>query len=163
MSDLVRIADIVDASAAVARTITGIAWAFGVGNGTVLDPYTGNQIQPPQGDPEPFTHVSELPRSPAGITWLSATVTEITWLVPMFLYVRMADYPTLLRTFAPFYGRYLGTFSQDMQLLGTANDARITGFTVGGGPDDGKPPFLGMTLTVRERLDFENLPGPKTY
>lgn len=162
MSDVSRIADIVDASAAVARQITGIAWAFGVGAGTVLDPYTGQPIAAPQGDPEPFTHVSEMPRAPV-IAWLSATVTEVTWAVPMFLYVRMADYPTLLRTLVPFYGAYLGAFSQDMQLMGTANDARITAFAIGGGPDDGKPPYLAITLTVRERLDFENLPGPHTY
>lgn len=160
--DASRIVDIVDASAAVARGITGIVGAFGLGGGTVLDPYTGQPIRAPYGNVEPFTHVSEIPPAPA-VAWISATVTEVTWQVPMFLYVAVADYQTLLQVVSPFYARYLGAFSQNTQLLGTANDAVISRFAVGGGPEDKRPPYLAMTLTVKERLNFENQPGPATY
>lgn len=161
--DQSHIADIVDASAAVARTITGVSWAFGVGNGTVLDPYTGQPVRPPQGNlPEPFTHVSEFP-TVAPILHKSANVTELRWTVQMYLYTSIADYPTIIRTLAPFCERYLGMFSQNMQLLGTCNSAEIQSFAYGGGPDENRPAYLRITLQVYERIDLDNRPGDNLY
>ena len=156
MPDVSRLPEIIDASAAVAHRITGIESAFGVGTGDVVDLYTGLAVpaQPSNAlSIGPGVHVSRWPRS-WSIKWLSATVCEITWLIPMDVSLLGPDLPTLLSQAAALLTAYVAMFAQYSQLGGRCNSALITG-----GQPRQDPPTLELDLTVVERLNFELQPG----
>jgi hypothetical protein len=162
MSDVSQLPDIIDASAAVARRITGVLAAFGVGNGQVIDAYTSLPIPAAPSDAldlGPGTHVSYWP-SAVAIKWLSATVCEITWTIPMKLALMGPDLATLLSQGAPMIAAYLATFAQYSQLcrpsdgLPRCNSALITG-----AQPRQDPPAVEFVLTAVERLNFDLQPG----
>ena len=156
MSDVSRLPDIIDASAAVAHRIAGVESVFGVGNGQVVDLYTGLPVPAAPSNAQaigPGVHVSYWPSAWA-IRWISATVCEITWTIPMDLTLLGPDIPTLLSQGAPMLVAYVETFAQYSQLGGRCNSALITG-----GRPRQDPPAVEFTLTVVERLNFDLQPG----
>ena len=160
MSDVSLLPDIIDASAAVAHRVSGVESVYGVGHGSVIDTYTGKAIPAaPSNALEigPNVHVSGWPKS-VTIRWLSATVCELTWPIPMSLSLNAPDEPTLLSLAAPMLGLYIATFAQYGQLAGIdgprANSALITASSPAMGP-----PRIDFILTAVERLNFDLQPG----
>jgi hypothetical protein len=155
MTDVSRIPDIVDASAYIAHLVTGVKAVWGVGCGVTLP--AGFKVHAFPGQPaEDYTHVSDMPDAPS-VKWISATVTEITWSIPMALFVSANDLGEARRRLAPFYGPYLTMFSQHTQLLGIVNSALLTAFRIT--EESGTWVALRMVLTAIERLNFSTAAG----
>lgn len=156
MPDVSKIDQIVDASAYVASLISGIKAVYGCGSGATFGTPAA-AINAFAGDPrEPFVHFSELPGAPS-VRHLSRTVTEVTWSIPMYLFLAAGDPDSARVEAAPFYAKYLTTFSQHTQLEGTVNSALITGFALAK-VLEGTWYAIQMTLTAIERLDLNNAP-----
>lgn len=160
MSDHSRLPEIIDASAAVARRITGVAVDFGVGSGLVIDIYTGLAVPAaPSNVLEigPGVHVSRWPQS-VSIRWLSATVCELTWPIPMELSVIGPDEPTLLANAIPFVAAYVEQFAQYAQLA-DSHGPRCNSALITASQPLADPPRIRFTLTAVERLNFDVTPG----
>lgn len=147
-----RLDEIIDQSARVAAGITGVVAVWGVGTGLVLDPILGGgqHVRPFGTYPgAEFTHVSMMPGAPS-ITWEGIASVRVTWHIPMRLYVRQADMPTLRATVAPFFGRYLTAYAGAVKLSNTCEWSRIIGF--GEPMGDGEWAWMPITLAVDEWL-----------
>lgn len=162
MADTTAIAEIIDATAALARRITGVASAYGVGSGLVTDIYSG---QPVPAAPSnalaigPGVHVSRWPEPPA-IRYLSATVAEYVWQIPMDLSLVGPDLATLLPEAIVFFARYTTMFAQHSQLLRASDGTpRCNSALITSARPRQDPPTLEFVLTVVERLNLDLLPG----
>jgi hypothetical protein len=123
------IAAVVDYTAALAAGIAGVALpngstvgvrsVYGAGQGVILDPLRpGAFVQPvPDAPTEPFVHWSRLPDAPT-IEWVSMQSVELTWTVPMRLWLPRSDSATAAQTALPFYDAYLARFTPDYTLGG---------------------------------------------
>ena len=161
MSDQSRIAEIIDAAAACGRRVTGIEAAFGVGTGLVTDPYTGQ--------PVPASVSNALDIGPGvvevrwptawSIKWLSATVCEWSWSVPVDVSLLGPDLPTLLSRGVPLMTSFVEMFARYGQLCDPSGAPRCNSALITGGLPRLDPPRLEMTLTVTERLNFDLAPG----
>lgn len=106
--------------------LVGVRSAFGAGQGVLADPLRpGSVIQPcPEKPSEPLQHWSLLPDAPA-IEWLSQTSLDLTWTIPMRLYLQRSDAATAAQVCLPFYDAYLGAFAIDPTLGGLVVVSRI--------------------------------------
>ncbi len=155
MTDVSKIDQIVDASAYVASLVTGVKTVWGVDSGWV-GPGSYRVLAFPGEPAEDYTHVSDMPGAPS-VRWISATVTELTWAIPMALYIGTNDLAEARRRLAPFYGRYLTAFSQHTQLISIVNSALITAFQIT--QEVATWVALKMTLTAIERLNLQTAAG----
>ncbi len=158
-----NIAAIVDYSAQVAASIQdvrlyngetiGVRAVFGTGQGLYTDPlHPGEYIQPaPENPDEPYTHVSDLPDTPAIEYVTQSGLVSLEWTVPMSLIVNRGTLATLRQTMMPFYGPYLAAFLTDPTLGGLCEIAYIKNMRLG--PED-QWDRLFMDLLVHEEVHF---------
>jgi hypothetical protein len=156
MPDTVRVDQIVDSSAAIAAGITGVTAVWGVGSGGIIIPAgvaAGSLVLPaPSNVTAPGVHVSDMPPAP-GILYRSATVCEITWEIPMRIYLSANDEANARRVAAPFYRRYIEAFAAHTQILGTVNSGLIASVRLF--EEDATWYGIQFTLRAIERLDLE--------
>lgn len=137
-----RVQTIVDYTAALAASVQGVTMpngsvvgvrsVFGAGQGVIGDPLRpGNTIQAtPERPQEPFQHVSRLPDAP-NLEWISQQSVELTWTIPMTLYIQRGDAATAVQAALPFYDPYLAAFAHDPTLGGNVLIAQIKSFKPG--------------------------------
>lgn len=171
--DVSHIDEIVDQAAATAAGVPGVVAIWGAGSGLVVDPILTAQQSATTyvraGLPSVVkegTHVSELPNS-AEIRYRSATVAELTWEIPMRLYLSRADEITARRQASKFYAGYVTAFAANTMLGASVNSALITRieFFQDAGWDKQGVTWWGLdfTLTAIERLDLELQAGAGTW
>lgn len=144
---------IVDYTAALAGHIEGVQAVFGAGLGETEDPLRHGQpvAAAPSEASAAFTHWSECPGAPP-VQWVSQDgVVELTWTIPMRLWLPRADLAETRRMSLPFYDRYLAAFIRDWQLGGLALSSQVTRFAAGG---DTSWSWLDIGLTVVERVNY---------
>jgi hypothetical protein len=158
-----QIAAIVDYSAMLAGGIQGVRFpngttggvrsTYGAGQGLYTDPLRpGQTIAPaPEAPLEAYMHVSDLPDAPTVTPITQDGTVELTWMVPMRLYVPRGDIRTLRATLLPFYGAYLAAFIPQWTLGGLAILSYIASFKVEADDDWG---WLAMELRVIEQVSF---------
>lgn len=165
MPDTIDPEKAVDALAYTASLVTGIRAVYGCGASGITfptaiydDPAHPNVVRPiPNKMPlEPLTVSVELPTAPR-VRHASGTVAEIDWQIPMRLWLAGNSQMEARRQAAPFYGRFLTTFSQYGTLGGHANSCLIQSFALGG---DGDSVWLDMVCSVWQRANLDNQPGP---
>lgn len=153
-----NIDQIVDYTAAVAATITGVKAVFGSGSGQVDDPLRpGHKVATAESNPTAaFTHWSDVPSAP-NVQWVSQTGTvEIAWNVPMRLWLPKTD-DVARRAALPFYDRYLRAFVRDRYLGDPTTDSNLAlrtelaRFAIGG---DANWSWLDVHLIVVERVNY---------
>lgn len=157
-----RIAEIVDASAAVAARVqglplrdggtVGVTAVFGAGGSGIGDPLRpGSPIAPAPDEPmQAYSHFSDLPDAPT-VDWLDQEADlELTWSVPMRLWLPRSSLPVARQTGIPFYAAYLSAFAADRTLGGLCDAARITAIAING---DDKWNWVEFTLEAIERVE----------
>jgi len=148
-----RLAEIVDQTAAIAAGIAGVSAVWGVGSGLVSDPLRpGLMIEPAQASPVgEMVHVSDLPDT-GRIDYAAMTgVVEVTWVIPMRLFLPRNDLANFRRRSAPMYAAYISAFAAHQSLGGLArNLGQLTFATLSN--DDWA--WIEMKLTVVERLNL---------
>lgn len=152
-SPVSNIALIVDYTAALAAGIEGVKSVAGAGQGATDDPLRpGRKVQACGGSPsEPFQHWSELPDAPA-VQWLTQNATvELTWDVPMRLWLPRADLAAMRRAALPFYDGYLRAFIVDRLLGGLVTRSEVSRMERGGDEDW---TWLEVTLTLTEIVNY---------
>jgi hypothetical protein len=158
-----NIAAIVDYSAQLAASVQGIYLpngttvgvrsVYGAGQGVYGDPlHPGQLIQPaPEEAIEAFMHVSDLPDAPIIAPYTQDGMVELTWLVPMRLYVPRGDLRTARQTLLPFYDAYLAAFVPDIRLGGLALIAYLASYRI---ESDSDWAWLAMDLHVEELVAY---------
>ena len=144
---------IIDYTAAVAARIAGVQSAWGAGLGEVEDPLRPGQpiAAAPSRPTDPYSHWSDCPSAPP-VEWVSQNFTvELTWTIPMRLWLPKGDLAEARRAALPFYDRYLRAFTLDWQLGGLVLRSRLTKFAPMGDPDW---TWLDMSLTAVERVNY---------
>ena len=153
---------IVDASAALAGTISGVTLpngqvagvraVFGAGQGRSADPLRpGQTIAPATESPhEELTHVSDLPDAPTIIPLTQDGTIRLEWTVPMRLYATRGDLATARAILLPFYDAYLAAF-RDWTLGGLCALAYIKSFKPAADDDW---VWLDIDLYVLEEVSY---------
>ena len=152
-SPVSNIALIVDYTAAVAAGIEGVKSVAGAGQGETDDPLRpGYKIAACAGAPsEPYQHWSELPDAPS-VQWLTQNATvELTWELPMRLWLPRGDFAMMRQMALPFYDGYLGAFIRDRLLSGLVIRSEITHIERGG---DDSWSWLEVMLTLTEVVNY---------
>lgn len=153
MSGASNIASIIDYSAALAAGISGIKAVFGSGQGATDDPLRpGSKVMGAPSNPtEPYTHWSTEPSAPP-VEWVSQEGTvELTWLIPMRLWLPAGDLALARKMALPFYDGYLRAFITDRRLGDLVLRSQVARFAVGGDPDWS---WLDIGLTAVERVTY---------
>jgi len=153
------IATIVDYTAAVAAEMDGVlsVWASGAGN--VDDPLRPSQTirAAMQAPPEEAAHWSELPSAPA-VRWVTQDgKVELTWLIPMRLWLMTADMAKLREKALPWYPKYLSAFVHDRLLGGLVIRSWIDAFDLlldAPVPNQARWGWLETKLAVIEQVDY---------
>ena len=153
MSDS-RIGEIIDYTASRAALIPGVASVAGMGAELYDDPHhPGQKIQAGTEWPaEPFTHQSMEPSAPSVAPYTQDGQVEVTWTIPMRLWVQKAPVNEVRRQLLPFYARYLRVFGTDFWLSGLCESSRIRSFTIGSTSGDWD--YLQVDLEVKELIDY---------
>jgi hypothetical protein len=144
---------IVDYTAGVAGRIAGVAATFGAGLGEIEDPLRpGYPVAAAPSEPSvPFSHWSDCPGAPP-IKWVSQNATvELTWTIPMRLWLGRADLAEARRMALPFYDKYIAAFVGDRTLGGLVLSLEISRLAIGGSADWA---WLDVGLTVVERVNY---------
>jgi hypothetical protein len=144
---------IVDYTAMLAGHIDGVRGTFGAGQNFYEDPLRpGHMIVAAPSDPTAaFTHWTECPGAPA-IKFLTQNGTvEISWQIPMRLWLPKGDLAETRRLSLPFYDKYIRMFVTDTSLGGLVNRSELTKFSQGG---DDKWAWLDVYLTAVEVVNY---------
>lgn len=157
-----NIAAIIEYSAVVVgRDVEGVAAIYANGLGTYTDPLTGQPVPAaPETPTQEYEHWSDLPAAPTGwVPFSQDGDIQVTWDVPMRLYLLTTDYQELRKKAMPFYDRYLGAFVRDRDLGGLANlNVLGTSFVLGMDPpmDPSKTrwAWLEIHLAVSEQVSY---------
>jgi hypothetical protein len=158
-SNIARIVDYTAQRAALVQglsiengSIVGVRSVYGAGQGLYADPLRpGAMIQPcPEKPSEPLQHWSKLPDAPT-IEWVSQTSAELTWTIPMTLWISPADAATAAQVALPFYNGYLAAFATDPALGGLCLVSTVKSFKPGGDSDWF---WLDVELEVTELVSY---------
>lgn len=131
-----RIAEIVDATAAIAASVSGIVAVFGSGRGNIDDPLrSGKKIRAAQGGPtEPYEHWSEV-GSLIGSEWATQDGGQIvTWAVAMRVWLDRTELDVMRQNAQPLFPAYLSAFQADPTLGGLCMLSRIIRMDIGDDP-----------------------------
>ena len=155
-----QVNQIVDYSASLAAGIPGIKAVFGSGSSGINDPLRpGQPIRSAIENPaQEFEHWSELPNAPIVVNVTQSGTVELTWTIPMRLWLQRADLAHMRKVALPFYNGYLAAFVNDQTLGGLALISNIGQFAIG---EDGPPApgqtswgWLDVHLQVTEMVNF---------
>jgi len=152
-SPVSNVALIVDYTAALAAGIAGVKSVAGAGQGDTDDPLRpGQKIVACGGNPsEPYQHWSELPDAPT-VQWLTQNGTvELTWELPMRLWLPRTDLAVMRRNALPFYDGYLRAFIRDYLLGGLVIRSEITHIQRDGDDDW---TWLEIMLSLTEIVNY---------
>lgn len=153
MSGASNVGLIVDYTAKVAAGIEGVKSVAASGQGVYDDPLrAGQKIAAALDDPTAaFSHWSELPGAPP-VEWVSQSGTvELTWYVPMRLWLPKSSTEEVRRLALPFYDRYIRAFVLDRTLGDLVLRTQVSRFAIGGDKDWS---WLDVGLTAVERVSY---------
>ncbi|HLA65025.1 MAG TPA: hypothetical protein VK600_00420 [Candidatus Saccharimonadales bacterium] len=164
MTDASQIEKIVDASAYVASLIDGVKTVWGAGTSGITFPVNSvlldGVVKTFTGEPvEPYTHLSDMPSG--SFTAHSATWTDVTWRIPLTLFLDANDQQNARRVGFPFIPKYLAAFAAHSLLFtqysGVVNAALLqdVSWTV----EQGTWFAMRMTLEAKERLNLDYQAG----
>lgn len=131
------ITEIVDTTAAIAATIPGVKAVFAGGAFGLDDPLRSGQTIRSIGEnpTQPFEHWSEVPAAP-GLVWQNQDGdVQITWTIPMRLWMLANDAASLRAKALPFYDLYLAAFVPNRLLGGLVKTSRISRFAILADPE----------------------------
>jgi hypothetical protein len=149
------IADITDYTAQRAATIPGISAVAAMGYETYTDLLRPTETidAATEWPAEPFTHQTLEPSAPVVDYITQEGDVQITWTVPMRLWLNKAPVDQVRRVALPFYNLYLACFVPDPRLGGLCVWSFISRFNLANAPRADWA-WLEVDLSVTEQIRY---------